>query len=333
MINPELKMALLKTKLCKHLELQELDMLLNYSRIIIFNAADMLLQQGKRSDGVYIVMTGAVSVLAKVIGVGVINLATLSDGDFVGESGLIVDPVSAVSVIAKIETKCIFIPNTYFAMLGVFSPETKHKINVSLIENVLLHLQMMHSKITQVMHQSKMLSISIFDEVLHSLTNPKKITLESAMIQVDQLQRLDFFRLLSEEDFLFLLQYMDLYDAPRHCPLIKEGEKTADFYLILRGAVLSSVRSGGKAAKLSVLSPFSVFCGMTFHEDMSMLIDFTTCEHAIFLKIPAEKLAQLKNTKIDIWYYLYDAMCRSWANLAQAADKLDIRLHSELYNR
>ncbi len=120
---------------------------------------------------------------------------------------------------------------------------------------------------------------------------------------------------------------------PRHCTLIKEGESVADFYLILRGAVLSSVRVENKAAKLSVLPPLSVFCGMSFHDNRPVIFEFTTCERAIILKISAEKFAKLKDDRVEVWYYLYDAMCRSWASLAQAADKLDIRLHSELYNR
>ncbi len=193
MINPELKVALLKTTLCRHLDLHELDALLAYSKIVVFNVGDVLLQQGKKSNGAYIVITGSVSVMAKVVGIGVINFVALSEGNFIGEFGMLVDSVSAISAVAQSETKCIFIPNAYFDILALFSPETKFKINMAVIENILVQLAEKYKKITQFMQQSTMLSISIFGEVLHSLAHPKKITLENTEISVDQLQRLAFF--------------------------------------------------------------------------------------------------------------------------------------------
>ena len=50
------------------LDARELDILLSYSRVVDFGSDEFIVYQGRRSEGVYVVVSGVVSATAKVVG-------------------------------------------------------------------------------------------------------------------------------------------------------------------------------------------------------------------------------------------------------------------------
>jgi CRP/FNR family cyclic AMP-dependent transcriptional regulator len=66
-MDQELNETLLQSQLCKYLDLNDLDMLIGHSKIISFAPGDVLLQQGEKSAGTYIIIYGTAVVSAKVI--------------------------------------------------------------------------------------------------------------------------------------------------------------------------------------------------------------------------------------------------------------------------
>ena len=330
-----LKLVLLKTQLCKYLDSNEVDVLLGYLKLIEFPSQAVILQQGKPSDGAYIIINGKALVTAKLTGAGIIQITEVASGNFVGNVSLLENAVNTVSITAEMTTECIFIPKAYFQMVGLFSPETKYKINRAVVEDNVARLHGMHAKITALLAETQMTSIStsIFNEVMHSLTRPREISLTTAGVSLEQLKKLEFYRELNDADLAVLLQHAVLCEASRHCTLIKDGEKDSSCYLILRGAVQSRVKESHKLAKLSVLSPYAIFCSTSFIDGAAGILDFTTCERTLFFKISAANLTALQNSNSLLWHYLYEAICKSFASLGQAANRLEVRLNSELYNR
>jgi len=329
----ELKQALLQSHLCKYLDLNDLDLLITYSRTVTFAAGKILLEQGKQSTGTYMIIAGEALVTAKVLGAGSINLLVLDQGNFIGEISLMLQTPSTVSVAAKTQLECLFISSAYFDMLTLFFPAAKFKISKAITEDVCLRLKNISKKITAFMAHAQMSSKSLFGEVFQSLNWPSETTLEAADIPHEVLQSDYFFNNLSKEQFEILMKHATVLEAVNHCPLIKEGEKINVCYIILRGAVQSSLRQVNKHAKLSVLPPMNLFCSMAYVDGTPSLFEYFTCERSILLKISESSLEDLKNNHIEIWYFLYDRICQSFAALEQAASKLDIRLNSELYNR
>jgi CRP/FNR family transcriptional regulator, cyclic AMP receptor protein len=332
-MNAELKQALLQSSLCKYLDLADLDMLITYSKLIKFAPGEEILAQGKTSNGTYIIIEGEALVSAKVLGVGVINITVLDNGSFIGEISQLLKTASTVSVVAKTQMECLFITSAYFDMLTSFFPATKFKITKAVIEDVCFRQKNLHKKITAFLAQAHMVSKSIFGEVIQSLTWPREISLKEIDINHSRLKQMRFFNNFSDEQLDVLLAHCDVLDAARHCTIIREGEKAPICYLVLRGAVQSSVRQINKIAKLSVLAPVKIFCCMSFIDGTPSIFDFTTCERSVLLRFTAENMEELKTQNTDIWYLLYDEICKSFAALEQAASKLDIRLNSELYNR
>lgn len=329
----ELKQALLQSHLCKYMDLNDLDLLITYSKTITFPARHILLEQGKQSLGTYMIIEGEALVTAKVMGAERINLAVLDKGNFIGEISLILKTPSTVSVVAKTSLSCLFISSAYFDMLTLFFPATKYKISKAITEDVCARLKNIYKKITAFMAHARMTSKSLFGEVFQSLTWPSETTLEAIGIDPKLVHLSGFFHVFNDEQFAIFLKHATVLDAVNHCPLIKEGEKNNACYIILRGAVQSSIRQVNKHAKLSVLPPLSLFCSMTYVDGAPSVIEYLTCERTILLKISESSLEDLKKNHVEIWYLLYDHVCHSFAALEQAASKLDIRLNSELYNR
>ncbi|MES2217215.1 MAG: cyclic nucleotide-binding domain-containing protein [Pseudomonadota bacterium] len=332
-MNTELKQALLQSSLCKYLGLNDLDMLMTYSKTIKYAPGDVVLAQGAVSTGTHIIIEGEAVVSAKVLGVGMINIIVLDKGSFIGEISQLLQSPSTVSVTAKTPLECFFISKGYFDMLGSLFPETKFKINKAVIEDVCLRQRSLHKKITAFLSRSQMASKSVLGGVLHALSRPKETTLTVVQMKSDTLQQMEIFNHMTKDQVDVLLKSSTVLDAPRNATVIREGEKTPVCYLVLRGAVQSSVRQINKIAKLSVLAPGNLFCCMSIVDGTPSIFDFTTCEHTILLKLSAENLAELKIQDITIWYMIHEEICKSFAALEHAASKLDIRLNSELYNR
>ena len=74
--------SLQNSALGKYLNDQELKMLLTYSNIVSFSAGETILQQGKKSTGIYIVIEGVVIATAKILGEGTTNLETFGPCSF-----------------------------------------------------------------------------------------------------------------------------------------------------------------------------------------------------------------------------------------------------------
>lgn len=332
-MNAELKQALLQSRLCKYLDLNDLDMLITYSKIVTFSPGEEILAQGKVCNGTYIIIEGEALVTAKVLGAGVINITILDKGSFIGEISQLLKSASTVSVMAKTAIECLFVTSSYFDMLTSFFPATKFKISKAVMEDVSFRQKNLHKKITAFLAQAHMTSKSLFGEVIQSMTWPRQIELKDLKIKHAQLRQMNFFREFNDEQLDVLLEHGEVLDAARHCTIIREGEKEPVCYLIMRGAVQSSVRQMNKVAKLSVLSPIQLFCCMSFIDGTPSLFDFTTCERTILLKFTPANMEDLKERNTEIWYLLHDEICKSFAALEQAASKLDIRLNSELYNR
>lgn len=335
MLTTELKRTLQSTKLCRELDEQELDLLLAHSKIMSFANGQYILRQGQSSDGVYLILDGTVTVTAKVLGESIATITTLTAGDFIGEISMIEREPCATSAMASDKLECLFINNLYFDMLTVFNPQTKYKIFRTISFEICERLKKLHAKITSIMSESNMATTrSLFSDLIQSLTKPSAITYEEAGIDVNKLKESPLFSLFTNDELNELLKHATPVKAAKQCTLIHEHEGKLPCYIILHGAVQSSIVHENKVAKLYVLGPVTLFTSITSIEDEAVsIMNYTTCERAVLLEISGEALEFLHKYHIQLWYKLFDLICASLAALERSADKLEIRLNSELYNR
>ncbi|MHB1948012.1 MAG: cyclic nucleotide-binding domain-containing protein [Gammaproteobacteria bacterium] len=334
MLNTELKEILLASALCKYLEPSELDMLLRYSTVVSFDKDQRILKQGDRNENLFIILQGTVRVSAKILGEGFANIAVLSPGNMLGEISLFEKGPAATSAIAIEPVECLQVNYLYFDMLTQVFPKTKYNIERGMIEQIYIRLKTLHTKITKYMFDSHMIAKSLFSNVIRTLTSPSQISLEKANISLKHLKNALFFKNLNDDEFACVIKHSIILNAPKKCILIHEGEKKQSFHIILRGAVQSSIIENNIIAKLSVLGPLEFFCSTSLIDyESKSLFNYTACERAIVLTIPEKNLVMIQNECIAAWYKLYSYIYQSFVALERAADALDVRLNSELYNR
>lgn len=334
MLNPEQKDALLTTRLCQFIDANELDILLDHSSVVLFSTNEIILKQGKKTPGLYIIIEGTALVTAKVLGEGIIKLDTLKHGNFIGEISLLENGPCATSVIATSPMQCLFIKTDLFNSLLIFFPQIKYQIMKAITYEVCDRLQNMHKKIIESMSESDMTTQTFFSALIKSFSHSQKISFEYAGIDKEKLKKIDLFNSFTSEEYDELMNYTSLLSSPKNDVIIDESQQNSACYIVLQGAVRANIMHENKVAKLCVLGPIKLFCGIsTFDNTLPPIIHYTACEQAILLKISTSDLMIIQNNNIHLWYKIFDLMCKSFVFLERYADKLDIRLHSELYNR
>lgn len=321
-------------ELGKYLNQNELDILIKHSKIVDFSPGQTILKQGKKSEGIYIIIEGHATATARIMGQGVTTIETLKPGSFLGEIHFIEKRPCTTSVIATDHVQCLLFNSAYSELLSAYYPEIKYKLLNALSLQACNRLKRMHDKVTNFITQTNMVSLSFFGKVVHTFNQPRLISIEEAHLTKEQLAEKPLFKSFSQHELDDLFTHMELIEASKNCKLIHEGEKHASCYIVIHGAVQSSIVEDNKLAKLSVIGPGTLFAGVAcVDSDSSYTITFSTCEQAILLKISDIALAYLKKEKPKLWYKLFNLICGSLVALEKSIDKLDIRLHIEAYNR
>ncbi len=311
----------------------ELELLLKHSQISSSQNGEILVHQGEQIEAVYLILEGQVLVTAKIMCQGITNLETLQPGNFLSPIGFIGSGPCPTSFKAISPVLYLTIPNSYFELLAVDSPETKYKIFRVIAGQICNRLKILHDRVTAYISNSDMTSLSFFGKVIDSLNQPKKINTEITIYK-DLLEQFLLFKSFTQDEFETIFKHFILLDAPKNCTLINEGEKSASCYLVIYGAVQSCILQDNKRAKLSVIGPGTLLASTGCIEtNLSFNVSYITCEQTILCKISEATLHLIKESHPQLWYKLFNLICGSLGALKKSIDKLDIRLNIENYNR
>lgn len=332
MLDAKIKEYLLTIQPFKYLELHELDMLISYSKIVSFTTNQHILKQGKPTEGMYIILKGKALVSARVLGKGAINLATINQGNFVGEISAIEKVICTASVVALENVNCLLVTCTYFDMLTTFFPKVRYKIMRGITAAVCGRLQDAHKAIDQIMKKSDISPGLSFVQYIHSLAFPHRTSLKKIGLTHEVLKNSDFFRSFSAAEYDVFMQHAKVLKASKQCVLIHEGDKNSAYYIVLYGALQINITQGKKIAKLGVFGPVSLLGATDYIDHQPALFSFITCEKSVVLKIDNKSLDKIKNENVLLWYKIYDAICHSIIALENFSYKFYLRLNGEHYN-
>lgn len=325
----DLKGALEKIRFYQTLEPQELDLLLAHSELRSFSRGELILKQGCKSDGLYVILKGSVMIAARVVGEGNAKLASLTQGSLFGGSSLISKGPHATSVLAELPIECLFIPETFLEMLALFYPKTRYKIMQELAMHISERITILIQKVLQDIAEAEMVRRPILSEMIQSLTKASILTAEEKASEEDDLREVCFPLSVNE-----ILHYGDLIKASSRCTLIQEGDDEAPCYLVLKGAVQSSLITQNKVAKISILGPSSLFCPLSLADSGAhSYVHYATCERAVLLRLDQGRFAEMQKDNLTLWYKTFDQIVTSFVFLGYYLEKLGIRIRSELYNR
>ena len=321
--------------ICKQLEQFEYEMIVTHAHVVEFFKDDVILQQGKPSQGIYIILDGHVNVETHLLIEGTAVIEEFGPGEFLGEIRFIEQSPCGTSIIAKSQVTCLFITRLFFNMLSLYYPHTRHKLLTAITNQVMRRISAMY---TQIVHNISKLEMtkttSLFEKIISSLTRPKNITVDTLDEYKNQITHLSFLTEFNEEERSALLNKIIIWDLPKHYELLSPNDKKASCYIILQGAVRTDFVNGNKVAKLSIIGPDIFFASVSTQDRQSALgISFLACEQTILLELPEHELDDLQKTLPELWGKLYFHICKSYVSLEKSVDKLYIRIRIEQYNR
>lgn len=320
--------------LAQYLKKSELELLLNHCEIVSFARDEEIVVQGTEAPCIYFILSGEVGISSRIFGEGSTPVNKVGEGYFLGESSFIENVPCATSAVALCDVKCLEISHNLISLLSAYYPEIKFKLIQAIVKQVCQRIKTTHDKVTEFISQSDMISLSFFGRVIHSLTQPVQSLQLISEIKEEHLYKKGPFKVFSDAEINELVEHMELLEAAKNCILIHENEKKGACFIVIHGAVQSSIMHQKKIAKLSVIGPGALFASVACIDDQSnYTVTFITCEPALILKISAEKMLYFAEHKPGIWYKLYTLICESLVTLGRSINKLDVRLHIETYNR
>ncbi|KTD71874.1 cyclic nucleotide-binding domain-containing protein [Legionella tucsonensis] len=312
----------------------ELELLIKYVKIFSFASGETILHQGKKTDGIYVILEGTVRVIAQIMSEGVTNMETLQPGHFFSVNSFIENTPASTSFIASGTVRCLYISSSYFELLADDFPETRYKLLQVVGQQICNRLKTIHDIITSFISNSDMTSLSFFERIIYSLNQPKKTIFEESNIDKSEIENLLLFKSFTQDEIDTLLQNFVILNAPKNCKLVNEGDNTASCYLVIYGAIQSCIIQDSKLAKLSVIGPGTLIASIGCIENkVPFNFTYVTCEHTILCKLSESAIKKIKENNLQLWYKLFYLIFGSLVALKKSIDKLDIRLHIENYNR
>ncbi len=265
---------------------------------------------------------------------GVTNLETLHPGHFLNSTGFIENCSCPASFIASNTVLCLFISDTYFKLLSVEHPETHYKLFELIASQICTRIKSIHDIVISFISDLDMTSLSFLDRMVYSLKQPKKIVLEEREINKELFKQSPIFESFNKDEVDILFNHFVILDAPKNCKLLSEVEKNSSCFVVIYGAIQTCIMQNNKLAKLSVIGPGTLLASIGCVDNTSSFnMTYITCEHTILCKLSESELQSIKTDQPELWYKLFYLICGSLAALKKSIDKLDIRLHTETYNR
>ncbi len=330
MLDTFMKDILLRSRPFEYLNSSELETLLPYCKIVSFAPNEIIIKQGNENNKMYFIIEGEAIALARVLGKGMIPISNLTEGDFFGEISLIEQEVCTETVIAEKNIQCIVMTSHYFDTLSLIFPDIKYKITRSILEIICERMHRVFDKIKERLDKSVISSWYSFNEMTQSYIKTKSIAFSDLSIDQEQLYEIEIFTQFNNKDFNELLNYAKLVSAgTKHTLMYKDDQDTSS-YIIIHGALEASIIKDDKRVKLAILSPGDLFGGITYCTGYPTAISYSTRERTILLEFKASQLKKLKKNNILVWYQYYNLISHSIVKMEKAADKLYIRLNSEI---
>lgn len=314
---------------------EEIKTLLKFAKTVKFSADEIIVSQGEMLTGIYIITKGSCITHVKLMGEGIAEIDTYSEGNFLGEISFIENIPSPKSIVSKSETQCIFISKSLFEYLSLYDPMLKYHLLNSITIQICDHINQMYEKISSFITNSAMTQkLTFIGKMMKSFNSPEKISLNDMAISTDDLHQLVPFKSFNNTEFEMLLKQSILLSVPKNSRLISPDKKLRSIFIVIFGAVQSTIEIDNKVAKLSVIEPGKLFVSPLLLDPASKAnIAFTSCEKAIVMHLTNENIDYIKNNEPVLWHKLFDLICHSLAALEKSVYKLDVRLNIETYNR
>lgn len=313
----------------KYVDSGVIDLIMSYGELINFSDKEIILTQGKRSSGLYIIVEGETLVTVKLLGKGIIKLATLSYGQFFGEVSLLENTPCTATIKSMGNTLCFLLKKTSFDMFAIGFPKLRYQINKALVKNVIEREYTMVQQIKDISkvepHKKSNLHIykkTLSEKKFDSIINKKKIML-------NYLKNQSFFSKLDAVEFDVFIQLANVIEVENKFTLINEDSPHLSCFYILKGAVSVGISTKHGYLKFAVLGPNKLICSTYFFEQPPELFIYKSIGETTLIEIENDVVEQIRKDYPFLWYKLHNVAAQFIVFLQAKLNTQIIRMEIE----
>jgi CRP-like cAMP-binding protein len=302
---------------------EESALILKYVTMMHFHAGEVIVTQGKKSKGLYVIEQGRVAVSVRLPGDVPKRIALLSLLDFFGETAFLDGGPSTASVIALEDTSCYFLSEEYCAMFKVGYRKIAYKITLSIAKAYCERLRNINDIVGGGLSDTQRV-------IIGKLKKPSRLP-SIYLLEKDLsfLKGLPIFNQLTDEDIIKVFPYLKCSAYKKYDIIFEEGDESTACYFVIQGAVQIVVTRENTVSKLGVLGPGSLFGYLSLIDRAPRSATSYVRESAIILRADLNKIAKLQSDDPELYYKCFIAASGSLAELLRRADKLLLRLAVE----
>jgi len=316
------------------LTVDEMEPIMNLVEAAKFEADEIIIRQGHKGDGLYLIKSGSVSVTLREPGDKLVNLGILREYDEFGVVNLLERSVTYTTVKALEKTHCYFLSSNYFEMLRFGNPVLGAKVNHAITEKVCQRLRVTNDKILKCLsgdpnsHKSKKWT----GKIIAARQKTKKSE-DKLGKNINYISQIGFFQHFSRREIETLLTYLNLCEAKQKTLIIRKGEEAFACYIPIRGCARIILDHEDVVSMLNVQGPGGLFGHTAFILKHQRLFSCVAYEDCILFELTQKSWGKLKNDNIYLWYKTFDVICKSLLREMRFSKMQLVRVETELQER
>lgn len=304
-------------------ELEEIQLLARH-----FEAGEgqVLFRQGDTSDGMYLVEDGRISIRARVPGDEEIELNRVTPGNLIGELALIDRGLRSASAVAVEPTRGWFFAHRHFEALRLGHRSAALSIMNRLTRDVAGRVRRHYGLIADCLRRLPPPSTPLEPPAERMLdegcaVDPTDLPASLAELHV--------FSDASEANAQELFRRTRFHSAPRGTPVLVQGQTPDACFIVLRGAVRTTLYESGHHEHMFLAGPGKLVGELGLIDGEKHPASSVVKEQATLLELTKDELDAIRGELSPLAFELDDALNRSLVHMLRRGANQMSRLATE----
>jgi CRP-like cAMP-binding protein len=247
-------------------------------------AGSLLFKEGDPGDRLYVIESGLLHVTRPAAGGTDLELAALGAGAILGEMSLMGSGKRTATVVAVDDTRGWMLDRAVFDVLRTDIRRGSRTLMGRLRELALERLRSRYEAIARSLGEA---------DVRPEVGPPQVEEVDPAPGELAHLRSTLFFSHLSEEEITGVVDGVRRLHVDRAGVLVGMGQLPPALYLVVWGAIETTVRAGGQAQRARLAGPGRAVGHLGVLDTSSSVIECRARERAILLELPWERVRGL----------------------------------------
>ena len=279
----DVRTVLAQLELFEDSEPAVLDRLAMLAHPFSIEAGEYLFHEGDPGDHVYLLNAGSLEASTRLPGGREIEVLPVEPGELVGEMGVLARRPRRISVRAEE-------PSTGWswaaAEVGRLAGSGLQPFVARLGRIALERLRNQYDRLGEMCANDPRVAAPARDAELDSTAPLREVDPEPE--ESAYLETVLFFSSFTESELEQLFGGLRRLDAERGATVIEAGTRSAPLHIVLRGAVETTIRRGGLAARARMAGPGRIIGHLSLLNDAPTPATCRAREHSILLELPPE---------------------------------------------